>query len=178
MLKMISGRKLMFSAVLAATGLTAAVPAAAQYNAPPPPPYAGNHGPDGNFDNRFGNGRGLEMRVQRIQQQIRYLDQRNILSGREARGLNNQAQRLRQDIRRLAYNGVNPRERFEVENRLSQLERRVQINAADRNGTLNGRGAGFDPRGQGYDPRNQGQFADQNGRWQDQNGNWHDRNDR
>ena len=129
--------RFLIGTALAATALISAVPAAAQFT-PPPQPYGYNNGNNGNYNNGYGNGRGLEMRVQRVRQQIRYLDQRNILSGREARGLDMQAQRLRQDVRRLSYNGVNPRERFEVERRLAELERRVQSNANDRNGTLNG----------------------------------------
>ena len=107
-----------------------------------------------------GDGRMLIARIDQVRQQIRQLDRRNILSDREAYRLDAEAQQLRSQVRQLAYNGVDRRERFEVERRIARLEQRVTYNANDRDDRYD--------RGNGYG---------QQGQWQDRDGRWHDANE-
>lgn len=172
-MRMFTGRKLLIGAAMAASALTAAAPAAAQYYPARPgnqygqPVYNQGYG-----QNNWGQTRALMARVDQIRQQIRVLDQRNILSDREAYRLDGEAQQLRQRLRQLSYGGLNPNERYDIQLRLQRLEQRVAYNANDRNGRYDGRGTGFG--GNGY--QNPGQ--NQDGRWQDRDGRWHDRDDR
>ena len=153
-MRMFSARQFIVGAALAASALTAAAPAAAQWV--PQQNYGYNQGHNG-YQNR-GDGRVLIARVDQVRQQIRILDRRNALSNQEARGLDREALQLRYQVQRLAYNGVDPRERFAVEQRIVRLEQRVSYNATDRNGRYN--------RGNAYG---------QQGSWQDRDGRWNDR---
>jgi len=174
-----SARKLLIGAALAATALTAAAPAAAQYYPARPqygygqqvynqgygqPSYGYNQGYG---QNSWGQTRVLMARVDQIRQQIRVLDRRNILSEREAYRLDIEAQQLRQRLRQLSYGGLNQNERYDIQLRIQRLEQRVAYNANDRNGYYDGRGTGFGGNGYQY----------QDSRWQDRDGSGRDRND-
>jgi len=88
-------------------------------------------------------------RVDQIRRQVRVLDQRNFLSQREAYRLDAEAQQLRYRIAQLGRNGLDQRERYDVERRLVRLERAVQVNAYDRNGRYDN-GRYNDDRGTGF----------------------------
>ena len=164
-----SGRKIIVGAAMAASALTAAAPAAAQYYpARPQSQYGQPVYNQGYGQNGWGQGRALIARVEQVRQQIRVLDRRNILSEREAQRFDMEAQQLRQRVRQLSSGGINQNERYDVERRIQRLEQRVAYNANDRNGRYDGRGTGFGG--------NNG-YQNQDGRWQDRDGNWHDRND-
>jgi hypothetical protein len=124
-------RKFLISAALAATALTAAVPAAAQYGQPYPP-YGNAYG-----YNNYGHIRSLEARLNQLQRQIARLDQRNILSNREAARLRAQAWDIRNDLRRAARDGFNQREANRFQQRIAQLEYRIQREARDWNNRAN-----------------------------------------
>ena len=117
-------RKFLISAAVAATALTAAVPAAAQYA----PPYGNAYG----FNN-YGQVRSLQARVNQLQRQIRQFDQRNILSNREAARLLDDSRDLERRLARSSRTGLNRNEVRAVEVRLARLEQRLQHDARDGN---------------------------------------------
>lgn len=119
-------RKFLISAAVAAAAMTAAVPAAAQYA-----PRSG-YGHGYNNNNNYGS-RQLLNRIERIKDQINMLDRRNILSNREADRLKGQANDLRRLVQRIDNNGVDRRERANIEVRIAALENRVQRQARDWN---------------------------------------------
>lgn len=123
-------RKFLISAALLASTVAAVSPAAAQW-APPPQqaPYGNAYG----YQNNYGQVRRLEVRLQQIRREIERLDRRNILSNREANRLQNEARALQNRIRQLGYNGLNGRERYEVEQRINRLEYRIRREATDGN---------------------------------------------
>jgi hypothetical protein len=125
-------RKFLVAAALAATALTAAAPAAAQYY--PPQPQGYGYGYQGNW----GQVRRLQARVDQLQRQIRHLDSRNILSEREASRLRNDSREIEQRLRYAARNGLNGQEAYGVERRIQRLEYRIQREARDGNGWRNG----------------------------------------
>ncbi len=145
-------RKFLVSAVLAASAAGLAAPAAAQWAPPQPQGYAYGY-------NNHGQVRRLEVRLQQIRQQIRQLDRRGILNDREAYRLNEQARELQYRIRQLGYNGLNGRERFEIERRIARLEQRLYRDVNDGNRNR------YDPRidrdRDGRDDRRE----DDRGRW-------------
>jgi hypothetical protein len=117
-------RKFLISAAVAATALTAAVPAAAQYA----PPYGNAYG-----YNNHGQIRSLQVRIDNIQRQIRHLDRRNVLSNREAARLMDDSRDLERRLQRAARNGLNRSEHNAVVTRLANLERRLWRDARDGN---------------------------------------------
>jgi predicted RNase H-like nuclease (RuvC/YqgF family) len=120
--------KYLISAAVAATALAAAAPAAAQYA----PPYGNAYGYG---QNHYGHVRSLQVRIDRLQQQIRRLDRRNILSNREAARLMDDSRDLERRLRRDARDGrgLNFNEVRAVEVRLARLEQRLYRDARDGN---------------------------------------------
>ena len=119
-------RKFVIAAAMAATALTAAAPAAAQYY---PQPQGNAYGYQGNW----GQVRRLQARVDMLQRQIRQLDSRDILSEREAAYLRQESRELEQRLRYSARNGLTPREAQATERRIQRLEVRIQREARDGN---------------------------------------------
>lgn len=118
-------RKLLIPVVAGVSVLAMAAPASAQY-ARPVDRY---HRYDpGAFD-----GRGLQMRVDRVREQIRRLEARRILSFREGRSLEYQAMNLQRRIFRASRNGIQPGEAQRLEEGIRRLEYRVQREATDFN---------------------------------------------
>lgn len=150
-------KRFLFSVALAATALTAAAPAAAQWYPPQPQGYA--YG----YDN-YGQARRLEVRLERLQREIRRLDQRNILSNREAARLRAHAWDVRNDLRRAAYDGLNQREVARFHQRIGELEHRIHREAMDgnrwRQGAYGDRDGWIDRDRDGRDDR----FEDDRGR--------------
>ena len=120
-------RKFFISAALLASTVAVAAPASAQWAQPQPQGYA--YGYQGNY----GQTRRLEVRIQQIRQQIRQLDRRNILSNREANRLDAEARSLQYRVRQLGYNGLNQRERYDIERRIARLEQNIRYQANDGN---------------------------------------------
>lgn len=120
-------RKLLIPIVAGVSVLAMAAPAAAQY-APPPRPYNG-------YNQGYGfDGRGLQMRVDRVREQIRRLEERRVLSFQEGRSLEYQAMNLQRRIARASGNGIQPGEARRLEDGIRRLEYRVQREANDLNG--------------------------------------------
>jgi hypothetical protein len=123
-------KKFLISAAVAAGALTIAAPASAQYA--PPPQYGAPYGNAYGYNN-YGQVRSLQARIDQLQRQIRRLDQRNILSNREAARLFNDSRDIERRLQRAARNGLNRSEHFAVEARLRNLEIRIQREARDGN---------------------------------------------
>jgi hypothetical protein len=116
-------RKLLIPIVAGVSVLAMAAPASAQY-APRMDRY---HRYDpGAFD-----GRGLQIRVDRIREQIRRLEARRVLSFREGRSLEYQAMNLQRRIARASGNGIQPGEARRLNDDIRRLEFRVQRQASD-----------------------------------------------
>ena len=123
-------RKLVLSIAAAASALAIAAPASAQW-APPVyryQPY--NYGYGFSYHNFA---RQMENRVQRVRNDIRVMQNRRILSWREARSLEQQAGNLQYRIARASRNGIQPGEARRLENQIRNLEFRVQREARDWN---------------------------------------------
>ena len=128
-------RTLLISAAIAVSALTAAAPAAAQWA--PPPVYGSQYGsPYGNaygYNANYGQVRSLQARVDNLQRQIHRLDQRNVLSNREAARLMDDSRDLERRLYRSARYGLNGQERYAIETRLARLEQRLWRDARDGN---------------------------------------------
>ena len=120
-------RKFLVSAALMASTVAVAAPAAAQWAPPMPQGYAyGYHG-------NYGQVRRLEVRVDRIRQDIRHLDRRNMISERDSRRLREEARELDRRINVLARNGFSGRDRYDIERRIVRLEQRIRRDVYDGN---------------------------------------------
>ena len=119
-------RKFLVSAALMASTVAIAAPAAAQWAPPQPQGYAYGY-------NNYGQVRRLQVRIDQIQRQINRLDSRDILSEREARRLRNESRNLEQRLRYAGRNGLNGRERYDIERSIARLERHVYREARDGN---------------------------------------------
>ena len=139
-------RKYIISAALAASALTAAAPAAAQWY-----PQGNAYG----YNNNYGQVRRLDARIDQLQRRINQLDRRNILSEREAARLRGESRNLEQRLYYASRNGLNGREIYSVERGIRNLEFRIQREARDGNGWRNGNYhyAGYDRDSDGLDDR-------------------------
>lgn len=123
-------RKFLITAAVAAGAMTIAAPAAAQW-APAPQhgaPYGNAYGYGHNNHGQF---RSMQVRIDRLQREIRRLDQRNIITNREAARLMNDSRDLERRLFRSARNGLNFNEIRAVEVRLVRLEQRLWRDARD-----------------------------------------------
>ena len=126
-------RKFLISAAVAAGAMTIAAPAAAQW-APPPPAYGAPYGNAyGYGHNNHGQFRSLQVRIDRLQREIRRLDQRNIISNREAARLMDDSRDLERRLHRVGPQRPRPdfNEIRAVEVRLARLEQRLWRDARD-----------------------------------------------
>ena len=119
-------RKFVIAAALAASALTAAAPAAAQWYPPQPQGYGYGY-------NNYGQVRLLQARVDNLQRQISRLDSRDILSEREARSLRNESRDLERRLHYAARNGLSGNEAYSIDRRIQRLEYRIQREARDGN---------------------------------------------
>jgi len=121
-------RKVIISAILAASTLAIAAPAAAQYGNQNRAPYGNAYGYNNN-----GQTRSLMARLNQIEQQINQLDRRNILSNGEADRLRREANSLERRLSQTSRNRLNSRESREIQVRIAQLEQNVRYQATDGN---------------------------------------------
>ena len=117
-------KKFLISAAVAAGALGLAAPAAAQYA----PVYGNAYG-----YNNYGQARSLQVRVDRLQREIRQLDRRNVLSNREAARLMAESRDLERRLARASRNGLSFNEVRSVEVRLARLEQRMLRDSRDGN---------------------------------------------
>lgn len=142
-------RKFVIAAALAASALTAAAPAAAQWYPPQPQGHAYGY-------NNYGQVRRLQARIDQLQRQIDRLDRRNILSEREARRLRDDSRDVERQLRRAARYGLDGREAYSIERRIQRIEYRIQREASDGNrwrGGYGNRYGGYDRDRDGFDDR-------------------------
>lgn len=171
-------RKVLISAILAASTLAIAAPAAAQwtvsYGNQYGNQYAGQYGsPYGNaygYNNNRGQARVLQVRVNQLERQIHQLDRRNILSEREARRLRYQANMIERQLRAASYNGLNRREYRSIELRLARLEQNIRYQASDGNRRYGSNQYGYQNGYNAYDRDRDGR----DDRYEDDRGYDHD----
>jgi opacity protein-like surface antigen len=133
-------RKFIFAAAIAASTLAVSAPAAAQWY--PPQPQGNAYG-----YNNYGQVRRLDARIDAMQRHIKRLDQRDVLSEREARDLRSQSNDVERRLRVAARNGLNGWEANDIERRVQRLEVRIQREARDGNGWRSGyNNAGWNDR--------------------------------
>jgi len=162
-------RKFLISATLLASTLAIAAPAAAQWTLSYGNQYGGQYG--NAYGNQYGNGygynnghvRSLMVRVNRIEQQIRQLDRRNILSDREANRLRSQANQIERRLAVASRNGLNGYEARDIQVRIARLEQNVRYQAND--------GNRYGSRNDGYSDRDR---DGRNDRYEDDRGRDHD----
>ena len=130
-------RKFLISAALMASTVAVAAPAAAQW-APQPYGYQQPYGNAYGYNN-YGQVRRLQVRIDQIQRQIARLDNRDVLSEREARRLRNESRSLEYRLRNASRYGLNGRERYDIERRIARLEQHVYREARDGNSWRNNR---------------------------------------
>lgn len=155
-------RKIFISAILAASTLAIAAPAAAQYYQPQ---YGAPYGNAYGYNNN-GQVRSLQVRINHLERQIVQLDRRNILSNRGANRLRSQANQIERQLRSASYNGLNRNEHRNIEVRIARLEQNIRYQANDGNRYSN-RNVGY---GNVYDRDRDGR----DDRYEDDRGTRHD----
>ena len=139
-------RKLTLTLAAAGAALLFAAPAAAQYFPQPSYGYTGynNYG----YGN-YGQVRSLQLRIDRVQREIRALKDRRMISRREYNGLRSESRNLEARLYSAARYGLNYNEARTIEYRLARLEQHVRHEVRDGN-RWNGRGYGYNQYGNGY----------------------------
>jgi hypothetical protein len=122
--------KFLIPIVAAASALAVATPASAQW-APPVYHYAQYNYNYGFTASRFAQS--MQVRVERIRNDVRAMEYRRILGRGEARALDRQAVNLQRRIARASRFGINPMEARNIERGIRNLEYRVQREASDWN---------------------------------------------
>lgn len=171
-------RTLLISLAATASALAFATPASAQWGAPPPPPppygnaygygYAAPHGNAYGYQNPYGQVRALQARIDQLQRTINRLDRRDVIREREANRLRDSSRNIERRLQRSARHGLNPREAYDMQRRIGQLEQRIALVLRDGH-----RWARNDRRWNDYwsDRDRDGR----NDRWEDDRGRRHDR---
>ena len=141
-------RKVIISLAAAGAAVAFATPAVAQYPQPQPYGYGAPYGNAYGYTNR-GQVRSLQVRVDRIQRDLRRLAQVRAISSNEFRNRNEDARDIERRLRRDARDGrgLNRQEVVGLERRIARLEQRIARDVRD------GRLSGFSHYGnygQGY----------------------------
>ena len=124
-------RKFIVSLAAAGAALAFATPASAQYYPQPAYGYGYGYAPRA-YGYGYATGaiaRSMEARLAGIRAQVRDLSMRGRISFSKARSLDSQARSLQRNIHARAWNGIDPRERYNLERSIARLEQRVQIAA-------------------------------------------------
>ncbi len=162
-------RKLMISLAAAGAALAVATPAAAQYY-PQPQPY-GYGAPYGNAYgyNNYGQIRSLQVRVDRIQRELRRLAQVRAISPNEYRNRNEDARDIERRLRRDARDGrgLSGQEVSQLQYRIARLEQRIFRDTRDGRRGYNG----YNNYNNGYYDRDRDGRDD---RYEDDRGRDHD----
>ena len=119
-------RKVLITVAAAASALAVAAPASAQYY---PAPQGYGYG----YNNNYGGVRGLQVRIDRLQQRIAQFDNRDRISEREARRLREESRDIERRLRKSARNGLNRQEYASITTRIQRLEQRIFRDARDGN---------------------------------------------
>lgn len=123
-------RKFIIAATVATSALAAAAPAAAQYY-PGYPQQGYGYG----YDHRDQQGliRSYLVRTDQLRQRVERLDSRDRISEREARGLRRAAADLQGRARTYASNGLDWRERQDLDVRIARLQQAIRFERRDGN---------------------------------------------
>jgi hypothetical protein len=148
-----------FVIALAAAGsaLAFASPASAQYY--PAQPYGqayGYNGYNGGYGyNGYGQVQALQMRIDALQNRIRWMDRTNTIRDRSADRLKEEARDIEKRLHRDSRHGLNPYELNNLQMRVARLEQRLQYVGNRRGGYgYNGYGNGhYDRDRDGRDDR-------------------------
>ena len=124
-------RKFLIPIVAGISVVAMAAPASAQYARPVDRYHR--------YDRVAFDGRALQVRVDRIREQIRNLQARRVLSYREGRSLERQAANLQGRVYRASRNGIQPGEARRLTDDIQRLEYRVRREASDLNNRPNRR---------------------------------------
>ena len=120
-------RRSLVALAAAGSALAVAVPASAQYYPAPPRPVGYGYGYGyGNW----GDARSLQARIDGVQRQIGRLDRHDAIGDRRADQLRGEAGSIERRLQRAAWNGLSPREAYDINNRIARLEQRVQYAVA------------------------------------------------
>ena len=124
-------KKFLLAAAATTGALLAAAPAVAQYY---PAPGYGQHYGNGYGYNNYDQGgliRAYIVRADQLRHRIERLDGRDRISEREAHQLRRAAADLQGRTRAYARNGLNNRERFELDQRFAQLQQAIRFERRD-----------------------------------------------
>ena len=117
-------RTALFTIAAAASAVAFAAPASAQWY---PQPRGYGYG----YHHNYGHVRNLQVRIDRLQHQIRVFDRRNIISNREARARYNESRAIERRLRIAARYGLGYYEANAIEQRIARLEYRIWRDARD-----------------------------------------------
>lgn len=125
-------RKVAITLAAAAAAVGFAAPASAQYYpaygyAPPPPAYGYGYG----YNYSFGHVRALQVRIDRIQRDLRHLRAYRMISRSEFRNRDADARSIERRLRRAARYGLAPWEAQDIQHRISRLEYRIARDIRD-----------------------------------------------
>lgn len=119
-------RTALLTLAAAGSALALATPAAAQWYPQPHYGYGYGYG-----YNNYGHVRSLAARVNNLQRHISRLDNRDIVTEREARRLHSEARDIERRLFRASRNGLSQREAYLIQNRIQRLEYRIGRDARD-----------------------------------------------
>jgi len=122
-------RKFVLSLAAAGTALAFASPAAAQYY-PQPQPYGQPYGygyNSGYGNHGYGQVQALQVRIDALQNRIRWLDRRDVIRNHSADRLKEESRSIEKRLHRAARYGLNPYEMNDIQGRIGRLEQRVQL---------------------------------------------------
>ena len=125
-------RKVLIALAAAGTALAFARPASAQYYPQPQPyGYGGQaYGYNGYGYNGYGQIQRLQVRIDALQNRIRWMDRANVIRDRSADRLKEEARDIERRLHRDARYGLNPYELNNLQARIARLEQRVQFASA------------------------------------------------
>ena len=121
-------RKFVIAFATAGAALVVASPAAAQYY--PAQPYGYGNGYNGYGYNGFGQVQALQVRIDALQNRIRWMDRANIIRDRSADRLKDEARNIEKQLHRSGRYGLNSYELNNLQVRIARLEQRVQYASA------------------------------------------------
>jgi len=125
-------RKFVIALAAAGSALAFASPASAQYYPQPQSyGYGGQpYGYNGYGYNGFGQVQRLQVRIDALQNRIRWMDRANVIRDRSADRLKEEARDIERRLHRDARYGLNPYELNNLQARIARLEQRAQFASA------------------------------------------------
>ena len=119
-------RTALLTIAAAASAFALAAPASAQWY-PQPAPYGYGYG----YQNGYGHVRSLQARLNWMQRHVAMLDNRDIITEREARRLRSESRQIERRLYRASRYGLHPREAYDIQRRIQRLEYLIHRDARD-----------------------------------------------